>query len=131
MTMSQPSLDPVSFAIAIAGTLVGTQMAPFVGAYTVIIFAWLGGVFAYLLRKETMPRGKTAKFVLVTCIVTLGTTWVAATYLSAKVSIESTYLLFPIAFLIPAVGEDWIGLVRWGFNLWKGRAERAAGETKP
>lgn len=129
--MSQPNLDPVSLAVAIAATLVGQQMAPFAGAYTVIIFAWLGGVFAYLLRKETLKRGKTAKFVFVSFVVTIGTTWVAAVYLSAKVSIESTYLLFPIAFLIPAVGEDWVTLARWGIKLWKGRAERAAGETKP
>jgi hypothetical protein len=131
MTMPQPSVDIVSLAVAIAATMVGSQMAPFVGAYTVIIFAWLGGVFAYLLRKETIPRGKTAKFVIATGIFTIGTTSVAATYLSAKVSIESTYLLFPVAFLIPAVGEDWISMVRWGINLWKGRAERAAGEPKP
>lgn len=108
----QPQLDLVSLAVAVAGTLIGQQFAPYVGAYVAIIFGWLTGVLIGLAFREPTSRLKAGTFVIVTFFLTIGTTWVAAVYLAAKVSVESTYLLFPVAVVIPAVGERWFGLAK-------------------
>lgn len=123
--MTQPSLDPVSLAVALAATIVGKEMAPYVGAYSVILFGWFGGMLIGLVRREpSEDRWRTLAFVAITFIVTIGSTWVAAVWLAAKVSIESTYLLFPVAVVIPAVGEDWIKIIKWALRLWKGRIDK-------
>lgn len=103
----QPQLDLVSLAVAIAGTLIGQQFAPYVGAYVAIVFGWLAGVLVGLAFREPTSRLKAGTFVAVSFIITIGSTSVAASYLAAKVSVESTYLLFPLAVIIPAVGERW------------------------
>jgi len=119
--MTTPNLDLVSIAAALAGAMLGPQMAPYVGAYTVILFAWVGGVLVGVYRRDPNSRMKTAVFVAVTFVLTIGSTAAAASMLAAKVSAESTTLLFPIAFMIPAVGDDWIAVGKWLFSHLRAR----------
>jgi hypothetical protein len=112
-----PPLDPVAIAVTVAGLLIGEKLAPLAGAYAVIVLAWLGGVIVGLYRREKTARMSTANFVAVTLILTLGLTSFVSAQMSVHFNIEITTLLFPVAFLIPAVGDSWIDIGRWAFNL--------------
>lgn len=111
--MTTPQLDPVSLVVAIAGSLLGPVLAPYVGAYTVILFGWAGGLLIGLYRRDPASRLSTARFTAVTLILTIGATTVAADFLSSKVSVGASLLLFPIAFLIPAIGHSWLDIGAW------------------
>jgi len=108
-----PDLDPVSIAAAIAGALLGPQLAPYIGAYSVVLLAWVGGVIVGLYRRDPTSRMSAAGFIAVTFVMTLGLTAFIASVLAARISAESTTLLFPVAFAIPAVGDSWIDIARW------------------
>jgi hypothetical protein len=108
-----PDLDPVSIAAAIVGSVIGPQLAPYIGAYSVILLAWVGGVIVGLYRRDPTSRMSAAGFIAVTFVMTLGLTAVIASTLAARISAESTTLLFPVAFMIPAVGDSWADIVRW------------------
>jgi hypothetical protein len=122
--MSNPNLDPVSVSVLLATALVGERYAAIAGPYTVILFAWFGGVLMGLYRREPSSRGKLALFVVITFVLTFGLTVPAADLIARYAPAGMTALLFPVAFLIPAVGEDWIPLVRWAVRLWKRRKEQ-------
>jgi hypothetical protein len=115
----QPPLDLFSLIVALIGSAIGQQLAPYAGAYLVILFAWFGGLQVGLYRRDPKSRMSTASFVTVTLIMTLGATTVAATWLAPKVSADSTALLFPVAFMIPAVGDSWVAIVKWAIDTYK------------
>ncbi len=108
-----PNLDLVSIAAAIAGAALGPQLAPYIGAYSVILLAWVGGVIVGLYRRDQDSRMGAAAFITVTFVMTIGLTAFIASVLAQRISAESTTLLFPIGFLIPAVGDSWIEIGKW------------------
>ena len=116
-----PSLDPVSVAAAVIAAIVGPKLAPVVGAYTVILFAWMGGVLVGLYRRDPASRMSTAMFVCVTFVLTVGGAAFAADQLSKQLAIDSTSLLFPASFLIPAIGHSWFDLAKWAWGLFSAR----------
>jgi hypothetical protein len=123
--MTTPTnLDPVSIAGAIAGAFIGPQLAPYIGAYSVIVLAWIGGVIIGLYRRDPTSRMSAAGFVTVTFVVTLCLTATAATILSRHLPADSTTLLAPVAIMIPAIGDSWIDIVKWGVNRLRARWEK-------
>lgn len=127
--MTQPNLDPVSVVAALAATLIGAQAAPIVAAYSIIIFAWVGGVIVGLYRRDPESRMPAWAFIFVTFVITLGLTTAASTALGPRTSLDPGALFFPVAFMIPAVGDNWPGLIKWAWNTWKNRG--AAGKEQP
>lgn len=112
--MESPDLNPLSVAVAIAGALLGPKLAPYVGAYGLILFGWLGGVLVGLYRKEPGTRVHVAAFLAVSFVLTVGATVPLAEMASDYVPKATVAtLLFPVAFLIPAVGLDWLKVGRW------------------
>ncbi len=115
--MSNPtSLDPVSVAAAVIGALIGQELAPVVGAYTVIMFAWLGGVLVGLYRRDPASRLSTAAFVVITFVLTVGGSVFAAELLTKHLGLAGSFPLFLAAFFIPAVGESWIDIAKWAIE---------------
>jgi hypothetical protein len=112
--MDSPNLNPLAVAVAIAGALLGPRWAPYVGAYGLILFGWLGGVLVGLYRKDAGTRVHVAAFLAVSLVVTIGATVplaeIASDYVP-KATLQT--LLFPVAFLIPAIGMDWLRIGRW------------------
>lgn len=120
-----PSLDLVSVMTVLLGSLIGQQLAPYASAYLVILLAWFGGVQIGVWRRDTLKtRMSTFSFVCVTLVLTLGVTGAAAAILGPRLGVENTWLLFPIAVIIPAVGDSWIDIAAWTWGLWKARKER-------
>lgn len=119
-----PDLDPVSIAAAIAGALLGPQLAPYIGAYSVVLLAWVGGVIVGLYRRDPASRMSAAAFIAVTFVMTLGLTTFIASLLASKLSAESTTFLFPVAFMIPAVGDSWADIVRWAASRIRAKWEK-------
>ena len=114
-------LDPISVAVALAGAVLGPAMAGIVGAYGVILLGWLGGALVGLWRRDPSDRLGVVRFLVITLILTLGATVPASQWLDSQFDwAESGSLLFPVAFLIPAIGTDWVRVGRWALN-WIGR----------
>lgn len=128
--MNEPTLDPVSVAVAVATLLVGPKLAPVLGAYTLILFGWFAGVLIGVYRRDAGSRMGTAVFVVVMFIVTMGSTVSAAELVAAHLPYfksTASALLFPVSILIPAVGDDWISISRWAWRLLAARFERSQG----
>jgi len=121
---ASPDLDPVSIAAAIAGSFIGPQLAPYIGAYSVILVAWIGGVIIGLYRRDPASRMSAAAFIAVTFVMTIGLTAFIASSLATKFSAESTTFLFPVALIIPAVGDSWIGVAQWVWGRFRAKAEK-------
>lgn len=127
--MQPPDLDPLTIAITIAAALVGPKLAPYVGAYTLILFGWFGGVLVGVYRRDSASRMGTAIFVTVSFVLTVGVTVPAAQWLSPMAGAASTALLFPVSFLIPAVGDTWNKIAAWAWNQLTQRLSRLWGTT--
>lgn len=125
----QADLDPLTIAVAIATAIVGPKLAPYVGAYTLIFFGWFGGVLVGVYRRDTGSRMGTMIFVLVSFVLTVGITVPAAQWLSPMAGAASNALLFPVSFLIPAVGDTWTKIAAWGWNQLTQRLARFWGTT--
>lgn len=128
--MQSPSIDPVSVAIAVVGTLAGPEIAAYAGPYSVIVFAWLGGVLIGFYRRDVTSRISAAAFVAVTFCMTIGFTTafahILAQWISFTVKVEATTLLFPVAFLIPAIGESWLRIGKWAASVVASRFSKGA-----
>ncbi|MGL4649850.1 MAG: hypothetical protein ACRC1H_10615, partial [Caldilineaceae bacterium] len=102
-------------AVLVASALVGAEVAHAVGSYGVILFAWFFGVIVGVYRAMPTTRWRLAGFVMVSLGVTIGVTSAAAGVLNEALhawvpwtnNVRTTDLLFPVAFLLPAVGHSW------------------------
>lgn len=127
--MQGPDLDPLTIAVTIAAALVGPKLAPYVGAYTLIFFGWFGGVLVGVYRRDTGSRMGTAIFVIVSFVVTIGITVPAAQWLSPMAGAAATALLFPVSFLIPAIGDNWMTVAAWSWGQLTQRLARLWGTS--
>ena len=119
--MANPSLDLVSVAAAVATALIGQELAPIVGAYTVIMLAWAAGVLIGLYRRDPASRLSTAAFVVVTFVMTIGGSVFAADLLEKHLGLAGSFPLFLAAFCIPAIGESWFDIGRWAIEQARSR----------
>jgi hypothetical protein len=115
----------VSVAVLLVTAMLGPEFALAVGAYGVIMLGWFGGVLIGLWRMPPASRAHMAIFVAVSLVATLGVT-VSATELLAGAmraalpwasAVEAHGLLFPVAFVLPAIGHNWIDVGRWVWSL--------------
>lgn len=129
MTPAEPELSPVAVAVAALTVLLGPQLAAVVGAYAVILLGWVGGVMVGAYRMPPAGRGQLVAFVLVSLVAVIGITVplaeAGARALSALVpwmsATEAKGLLFPVAFLLPAIGHNWLGFGEWVWGLIRRR----------
>jgi hypothetical protein len=105
MTPAEPELTPVAVAVAALSILLGPQLAAVVGAYSVILLGWVGGVMVGVYRMPLAEAGAQALRAMVP--------WMSAT--------EAKGLLFPVAFLLPAVGHSWADVGQWVWGLIRRR----------
>jgi hypothetical protein len=115
----------VSVAVLLVTAMLGPEFALAVGAYGVIMLGWFGGVLIGLWRMPPAPRGHMASFVAVSLVATLGVTVSATELLAGAVratfpwasTVEAHGMLFPVAFILPAIGHNWIDVARWVWSL--------------
>lgn len=125
MAAPDPQLSPVALATALFTLILGPQLAPYAGAYSVIVFGWTAGVFVGALRLPEGGRFRLPVFVIVSLIVTLGMSVPMAELLATNASRvlpdwiigASSGLLFPVSFAIPAVGHSWPAVATWAWGL--------------
>lgn len=129
----------VSVAVLLTTAALGPDFAVAVGAYGVILLGWFGGVMVGVWRMPPVPRAQLVAFVLVSLVATLGVT-VSATELLTHLlrasvpwagSVESAGLLFPVAFLLPAIGHSWADVARWVWSLRRRAAPQRNGGDSP
>jgi hypothetical protein len=125
MALDEQVPSIVSVAVLVATAALGPELAVAVGGYGVILLGWFGGVMWGVWRMPPVPRGQLVAFVLVSLVGTIGVT-VSATemlthLLRATVpwasSVQPAGLLFPVAFVLPAIGHNWIDVARWVWGL--------------
>jgi hypothetical protein len=124
--MQAPDLDPYALAVSVAVLIVGPIFAPYLAAYTLIMFGWFGGVMVGVWRRPSSSLLGTLAFVIVTFVLTMGLTVWAAELMAPYVGQASRLLLIPVAVLIPAIGDDWISIGRWALGVLGRRIERKA-----
>lgn len=121
-------MDLISVIAAVLVVLIGPQFAPVLSAYAVIVMGWFVGLLIGLFRREPGSRVSTLMFVVVSLIITLGVSVPAASAASEYLGgIEFKSLLMPVAFAIPAIGEDWGKFFVWVWGKVKPRAGRVLG----
>jgi len=119
--MSAPDVDltPWAVAVTVAGGLVGPQLAAYVGAYSIILIGWFGGVLYGLYRRSTDARMPVWAYVLATFIGSLMLTVPASEVLAKYVPFASTALLFPVAAALPAFPDKWADFGAWLLAKWE------------
>lgn len=125
--INEPTLDPFAVAVGLATMIVGPTLAPILGAYSLILFGWFAGVLIGVYRREPSSRMGTVVFIVVMFVLTMGSTVTAAEMIVAHTPYyagTATALLFPLAVLIPAVGDDWLVIIKWAWRLVVARFER-------
>jgi len=125
MALDEQVPSIVSVAVLVATAALGPELAVAVGGYGVILLGWFGGVMWGVWRMPPVPRGQLVAFVLVSLVGTIGVT-VSATEILTQLlratvpwasSVQPAGLLFPVAFVLPAIGHNWIDVARWVWGL--------------
>lgn len=114
MAPGDVAIDPVAVVIALATTLLGPQLAVYVGPYIVIAGAGLTGAAFALGRRD--PQARTGPFRFLAVMVSLSMLLtVAATKLAGMLwpGMESQWMLAPVALVIGYIGDDWPDVLRW------------------
>lgn len=117
-----PSIEDILVGLAV--WLTGAVVGPQLGAMLLIMFGWFGGVLIGVWRiryeaEDEHRRIKTAWFVLVSFIVTVGGAGVAANTLAPHLKSQPFELLFFVALAIPAIGPSWLRIGRWAATILK------------
>ncbi len=129
----------VSVAVLLTTAARGADFAVAVGAYGVILLGWFGGVMVGVWRMPPVPRAQLITFVLVSLVATLGVT-VSATELLTHLlrasvpwagGVRPAGLLFPVAFLLPAIGHNWVDVARWLWSLRRRAVPQRNGGDAP
>lgn len=115
----------VSVAVLVTTALLGPEFAVAVGAYGAIVLGWFGGMLVGLWRMPPVPRLQLAGFVVVSLVLTLGVTVSVAELLTQAMratvpwagGVKITDALMPVAFLLPAIGHNWVNVARWVWSL--------------
>ncbi len=122
MSAPLPDVSPLGVLVTLLTMFVGPALAPLLGAYSLIVAGWFGGVLIGIYRRPPGKRIGVLGFVLVSLIVTLGATVSAADVLAAYMPlVEAKTLLFPIAVAIPAIGHSWVNIAHWCAGLVRRR----------
>lgn len=108
------SIDPVAVVIALATMVLGPHVAAYVGPYIVIAGAGLTGAAFALGRRDPHARLGPFLFMLVMVGLSMLLT-VATTEVAVKLwpSLESRWMLAPVALMIGYVGDDWPEVLKW------------------
>lgn len=114
-----PDLTPFAVVVAIAGGLLGPQMAYYVGAYALIFLGWFFGLLYGLWVRPVDSRMPMWAYTVVTFGASIFTTVTVAEVASNYVPFAPTTLLFPIALAIPAMPDKWGIVGSWLLKMWE------------
>lgn len=122
-TPTQPPIDVVTVAIALASAAFGPQVAAIVGPYAVIFLgAVLGGAWS-ASRRDPEGRGSTIVHMLLmiglAALITVPLASVASNY----AELDLKWFLGPVAVVIAGIGHDWPRVGAWAVELVRGLAE--------
>jgi hypothetical protein len=103
-------LSPVAAVTAILGVILGPAVLPYAGAYAVIGAGGLVGAMIALFRRAPCTPLASVAFVSVMLLASMGVTVPIAQWLASYLNQPMTWLFFPVALSVAAVGEDWLKL---------------------
>jgi hypothetical protein len=121
--MAAPDIDlnPLVVFVTVTGAMLGPQVAYYVGAYAIIFLGWFAGLLYGLYRREDSKMPVWA-YTVSTLLAAVAATVPLSEWASHYIPFAYTVLLFPVAFVIPAVPDK---LVAFGATvLRKWRAEK-------
>ena len=130
MAIGEISIDPVAVAVALVTTLLGPQLAAYVGPYVVIGAAGLTGAAFALGRREPTAKLGAGLFLVVmvgfSMFLTVALTEVAAAMWPA---FGARWMLAPVALAIGYLGDDWGRLLKMiGERLGRLLEKRTGGQ---
>lgn len=110
MPAAPPDLSPVAAVTAILGVIIGPAVLPFASAYAVIGAGGLVGAMIALFRRAPCTPLASVSFVGVMLLASMGVTVPIAQWIAGYLNQPMTWLFFPVALAVAAVGEDWLKL---------------------
>lgn len=116
-------LNPFAVAVAVAGLLLGPKLAYYVGAYGLILLGWFTGLLVGLWRREEASKMPIWAYIACTLTGSLGVTVPAAEWATQYLPFSLSALLFPVAFIIPAVPDKWSTVGAEIYRRWKRERE--------
>lgn len=125
-----PQIDPVSVAVALIGTLIGAELAKYVGPYLVIGAAGLTGSGLALMRRPPGSRVSALAFVSWLTVLSILLTVPVAEWLASVLAVESRWMLAPVAGAVAGVGHDWPRVGEWLFQRLARLIERRTGSAE-
>lgn len=109
----QPSLDIVYVVVFLLGLVFGPSTAAILGPYAVILIASTAGASFALYRAPSMTRARSVWFFSWLVLVALIFSGTASVLLERWVGPDTAHYSVPfVAFLIGAMGDDWVPLLR-------------------
>lgn len=121
-------LDPVLVMTAVAGLLMGQELAQWIGPYAVIILGATTGAGWSLGRQEPMTRlvglWFFTKVNLTALLITVPVAVMTATVLRLE---QANWMLVPISMMVGGIGNDWPKVGRWILERLGRLIERRAG----
>jgi hypothetical protein len=113
---SNPPIDPVTVAIAIAGTAFSPQLAQLIGPYAVIVLAAILGAGISAGLRDQSSRTSTllhmVTWVGLSLLFTVPLSMLVMAY-AVPEGVQLQWLLGPVATLIAGVGHRWPQLLVW------------------
>lgn len=111
MSHATPPMDVVSVIVAVVAVTLGPELAPYVGAYTVLsLGAGIGAMIA-VWRKPPSSRASAAALFVTMAIVSVCTAapvaQIAINYVYDEAPTGWQWVFFPAALGIAAIGHDW------------------------
>ncbi len=122
-------LDPVAVAVAIVGSLLGPELAEFIGPYAVIFIASSTGAAWALGRTDPMDNWR--KIVMYFTRINLTSMLVAVPLAMMGIRWfgleEANWLLVPVSLIVGGIGDDWPRVGRWIIDRLARLIENRAG----
>lgn len=115
-------LAPWALFVAAAATIFGPKAAALVGAYSIILIGWFGGLVYGLYTRSPDSKLPVWAYAVFTLIVCFMATVPASALLARTITVfevDYTALLFPVAAAIPAFPDKWGAAGAWLLERWE------------
>ena len=123
----EPHLDVVSVAVVLLATLLGNEMAQYVGPYLVIVAGALVGSALALRRRPPSSTWVAVGFAAWLTSITVLFTVPVAYGLSRVIDENYRWFLAPAAVLLAGIGHDWPKAIPWTLNFLRGLVAQRTG----
>lgn len=130
MTPTEAQIDPVSVAIAIAGSIIGAELATYVGPYVVIAAGGVVGASFALTRRPPDSKPHPVLFVAWLTVVALLLTVPASIVLASVTGWNTRWMLVPVSALVAGIGHEWPAVGAWFIERAGRLLDRKAGASE-